>query len=295
MMMGSRKAPHFSFSKPPLQSGATPGIIEEPAKAMPVIRLQPDTLDAETARFSQVPLATPLFLNSVPKSGSHLVRNIFRMFVTPAQQYQAQFIQFGNLQQHLKAFDTSAPKLSWGHLLYTDASIIELKGVRKIILVRDPYGWVIARARFFLSEEFEGNVKQLRGGAITVPEFLNLMIFGIHQKAPSLREIYDFNAVAWLGTGATLVRYEDVIANLRAIDTPGARTYFAALLQHLGLEDLPPDWQERVRIGADPKHSGTARENLTGAGIELPATLPAEQRALVDYAVPGLRQLLGYK
>jgi hypothetical protein len=108
-------------------------------------------------------------------------------------------------------------------------------------------------------------------------------------------EIYDFNAVAWLGTGATLVRYEDVIANLRAIDTPGARTYFATLLQHLGLEDLPPDWQERVRIGADPKHSGTARENLTGAGIELPATLPAEQRALVDYAVPGLRQLLGYK
>ncbi|MFN9164174.1 MAG: hypothetical protein ACK6DM_15935 [Alphaproteobacteria bacterium] len=261
---------------------------------MPVIRLQPDTLDAETARFSQAPLQAPVFLNSVPKSGTHLVRNILRMFVAPEQQYQAQFIQFGNLSQHVKAFDPKAPKLSWGHLLYTDASIIELRGVRKLILVRDPYGWVIARARFFLSDEFEGNVKQLRGGAISVPEFLNLMIFGIHQKAPSMREIYEFNAVAWLGTGASLIRYEDVIANLRALDTPAARTYFASLLSHLGLQDLPPDWQERVRIGADPKHSGTARENLTGSGIELPSVLPDEQKALVDYAVPGLRKLLGY-
>ena len=261
---------------------------------MPVIRLQPDTLDAETARFAQQPLSAPVFLNSVPKSGTHLVRNILRMFVAPSQQYQTQFVQYGNLSQHLKAFDPKAPKLSWGHLLYTDASIIELRSVRKLILVRDPYGWVIARARFFLSDEFEGNVKQLRGGTITVPEFLNLMIFGIHQKAPPMREIYEFNAVAWMGTGATLIRYEDVIANLRALDTPAARTYFGDLLQHLGLKDLPPDWQERVRIGADPRHSGTARENLTGSGIELPSTLPDEQKALVDYAVPGLRKILGY-
>jgi hypothetical protein len=261
---------------------------------MPVVKLQPDTLDAETARYSQVPLKVPVFLNSVPKSGSHLVRNIFRMFVASEQQYQAQFIQFGNLQQHLKAFDPRAPKLSWGHLLYTDASVIELKGVRKLILVRDPYSWVIARARFFLSEEFEGNVKQLRGGAISVPEFLNLMIFGIHQKAPPLRELYEFNAVAWLGTGATLVRYEDVVAQLKQIDTPEAEAWFGNLLQLCGLASLPSDWRERVRIGADPKHSGTARENLTGTGIELPQVLPEQQKALVDYAAPGLRKILGY-
>lgn len=261
---------------------------------MPVVKLQPDTLDAETARFAQVPLKTPVFLNSVPKSGSHLVRNILRMFVASEQQYQAQFVQYGNLQQHLKAFDTRAPKLSWGHLLYTDASVIELKGVRKLILVRDPYSWVIARARFFLSDEFEGNVKQLRGGAISVAEFLNLMIFGIHQKAPPMRELYDFNAVAWLGTGATLIRYEDVISQLKQLETPEAEAWFANLLQLCGLASLPSDWRERVRIGADPKHSGTARENLTGTGIDLPQVLPDQQKALVDYAAPGLRRILGY-
>ncbi len=261
---------------------------------MPTIKLQPDTLDAETARYPQVPLKAPVFINSVPKSGSHLLRNIIRMFVATEQQYQTQFIQYGNLQQHLNAFDSRVPKLSWGHLLYTDASVIELQGVRKLVLVRDPYSWVLARARFFLSDEFEGNVKRLRGGAISVPEFLNLMIFGIYQKAPPLREIYDFNAVSWLGTGATLIRYEDVTAHVKQLDSSEAEAWFGKLLLHCGLESLPSDWRERVRVGADPKHSGTARENLTGSGIELPQVLPDQQKLLVDYAAPGLRKILGY-
>ena len=47
-------------------------------------------------------------------------------------------------------------------------------------------------------------------------------------------------------------------------------------------------------MGADRKHSGTARENLTGISIDLPDTLPERHRRMVDYAAPGLRQLLGY-
>ena len=46
-----------------------------------------DTLDAEVARFSQTPLAQPVLLNSVPKGGTHLLRNIVRMFVPVEQHY----------------------------------------------------------------------------------------------------------------------------------------------------------------------------------------------------------------
>src|SRR4028118_654706 len=123
---------------------------------MPVVSVKADTLDEENRRFGQVPLRQPLFLNSVPKSGSHLLRNIVRMFVPVEQQYSAQFIQWPNLQQHLQAFQPGSNHLSWGHLLFSDASAIELAGVRKILLVRDPYDWVLARARFFMSEEFSG-------------------------------------------------------------------------------------------------------------------------------------------
>jgi hypothetical protein len=261
---------------------------------MPVVKLQPDTLNAENAKFTQTPLSQPVFLNSVPKCGTHLLRNIFRMFVPVAQQYHHQFIQWGNLQQHLAAFDPRGPKFSWGHLLFSDASVIELKGVRTLVLVRDPYSWVLARARFFLSDEFKGNVDAMKGGAISVEQFMNLMIFGIYQKAPPLREIYDFNAASWLGTGAHLVRYEELVQNLRRLESPEAESYFRGLFAAFGIAELPADWRARVTIGADRQFSGTARENLTGLGVSIPDELPDAQKRLVDYAAPGLRALLGY-
>ena len=260
---------------------------------MPVVRMAPDTLNVENVKFAQVRLTKPVFLNSVPKSGTHLLRNIVRMFVPVEQQYKDQFIQWPNLKQHLQAFDPRMSFLSWGHLLYSDVSAIELKAARKLVLVRDPYTWVLARARFFLSDEFQGNIDHVKGGTITVDELLNLMIFGVHQKAPPLVEIYTFNAVAWMGTGAAMLKYEDVVAHLRKLDTPEAERYFSVLLDHCGIK-MPADWRERVRIGADRKFSGTARENLTGLALDIPDELPDVQKRLVDFAAPGLRAVLGY-
>ena len=260
---------------------------------MPRVTTKPDTLDAENRKFAQAPLKRHVFLNSVPKSGSHLLRNIVRMFVPIGQQYGVQFIQHPNLQEHLSAFE-GAPKLSWGHLLFSDAAAIELQGAKKIVLYRDPHSWVLARARFFLSDEFSGNIDHVKGGKITVPELLNLMIFGIYQKVPSMLDLYTHNAVAWLGVAHGVVKYEDLIANLKRLDTLAAEVYFRDLLALCGVDPVPDDWRERVRIGSDPRQSGTARENLSGLGIEIPAELPDLQKKLVDYIAPGLRQILGY-
>src|SRR3546814_18678068 len=92
---------------------------------MPEVLVKADTLDQENRRFAQAPLRQPVFLNSVPKSGSHLLRNIVRMFVPVDQQYGRDFIQWANLQQHRGAFDPARPLLSWGHMLLADASPIE--------------------------------------------------------------------------------------------------------------------------------------------------------------------------
>lgn len=262
---------------------------------MPRILVKPDTLDEENRKFVQMPLKQPVFLNSVPKSGSHLLRNIVRMFVPVEQQYQVQFIQHAILDDHVEAFDAAKSMLSWGHLLYSDASAIETSTARVINLVRDPYDWVLARTRFFLSDEFKGNADHLKDGSLTIEKLLNLMIFGIFRKTPSMAEIYNFNAAAWVGTGAYFVRYEDIIANLKQLDSDAAEGFFADLFQKCGIDPVPSDWRERVRVGSDRKQSGTARENLTGLDIEIPSVLPDAQKALVDYAVPGLRALLGYK
>jgi hypothetical protein len=260
----------------------------------PVIRTKPDTLDQDTERFAPAPLTQPLFLNSIPKSGSHLLRNILRMFVPLEQQYRAQFIQWPNLAQHLEAFDPSRNYMSFGHLFFADGSAIELAHVRKILLYRDPYDWVLARARFHLSDEFQGNLDYLKEGLIGADDLLSLMIFGIRPEVPSLKDMYELNVAGWLASDVFAVRYEDLLKHAQRPDTADSEAYFRQLLAAAGIMELPPDWQDRVRTGADRRQSSTARENLTGIRVELPSELPAKHKRLVDYAVPGLRQLLGY-
>ena len=264
---------------------------------MPRIIAKPDNLNEINKQFTQQKLETPIFLNSVPKCGTHLIRNIFRMFVPVEQQYHDMFIQIPVLRDHLAAFSKSHPKLSWGHLLFSDESAYAVHNVKQILVVRDPYDWVLARARFFLSDSFQGNIEHLKGPEFSVEQVLNMMIFGIYQKAPTLEDIFTNNGVAWLGTGVTLVRYEDLIENLNKIDSPEAELYFKNLLSNAGIENIPEDWKARVLAGSDRKQSGTARENLYGQGkiAGIPKELPDIQKKLVDYAVPGLRNILGYE
>jgi len=260
---------------------------------MPEVNVKADTLDAANRGFAQAPLRQGVFLNSVPKSGSHLLRNIVRMFVPVEQHYSRDFIQWPNLQQHRTAFDPARPQLSWGHLLFADASAIETAPARRILLYRDPYDWVIARARFFISEQFAGNMDHLKTGGLSVDELLTMMIFGLPGKAPSLNAIYELNAAAWLGARVHVVTYEELVRHIGDLESPAAAGFFAALLDACGI-DRPDDWRQRVAIGADPGQSGTARDNLTGVALDFPATLGARHRALVDYHAPGLRALLGY-
>ena len=270
-------------SATPCHAGPQP----PPTPAMPTVNLRADRLDEEAARFDQVPLTRPLFVNSVPKCGTHLLRNILRMFVPPAQHYARDFVQYPNLAQTQEAF--RQPLLSCGHLLFTDSTALVTAHVMRLLLVRDPYDWVLARARFFLSENFESDMAELRDPRLSLEDLLSLMIFGIYRKAPSLSETFSHNAAAWLPGVHLLVRFEDLKAAAGTLD----EAYFSRLLEACGIA-MPADWRERVRIGADPAHSGTARVNLSGVARSLPDSLPETHRRLVDYEAPGLRQLLGY-
>jgi hypothetical protein len=263
---------------------------------MPRIVAKGDNLNELNANFAQQRLLEPVFLNSVPKCGTHLVRNIMRMFVPVDQQYHKQFIQHAILKQHQVAFSEAMPHLSWGHLLFSDDAAIVLRHVHHIVQVRDPYKWVLARARFFLSDTFQGSLEHIKGGNVTVDEVMNMMIFGIHGKAPSMNEIFTHNAVSWLGTKIRILHFEDLLHHVRNIETDEAENFFANLLKDCAIEELPTDWRERIRVGSDREQSGTARENLAGGSdFEVPDELPDIQKELVNYAVPGLRKILGYE
>jgi hypothetical protein len=262
---------------------------------MPTIVIKADNLNELNKNYSQAPLRFPVFLNSVPKCGTHLLRNIIRMFVPVEQQYDKDFVQHAILRQHVRAFNPATPMLSWGHLFFSDAATIVLHETRKLLLVRDPHDWVLARARFFLSDTFQGSIEHLKGGRVTVDEVLNMMIFGVHEKMPNLQEIFLHNAVSWLGTAVVLLRYEELVSGLANLDSPAGESYFGTLLADCGIDVLPPDWRERVRVGSDRRQSGTARENLKGLAADVPGELPDMQKQLVEFAAPGLRRILGYR
>ncbi len=255
------------------------------------INLKPDTLNEENLKFEHKPLQQPLFLNSVPKCGSHLMKNIIRMFVPLEQQYQTQFVQHHILREHLGAFSDSRNFMSYGHLMFSDMTAVATGGTRHLLLVRDPYDWVLARGRFFISDEFQG-FELLKEGTLSLEAIMNMMIFGIMEKAPPLAALFSYNAIAWIGI-AHVVRYEELLAAVKDLENKKSETYFRSLLETCGI-DLPDDWRERVRIGSDRKQSGTARENLTGVNVEFPKALPDAQKAMVDMVAPGLREILGY-
>ena len=257
-----------------------------------IIRGKPDNLDQLGQRFARAKLTTPVFLNSVPKAGTHLIRNIFRMFVADEQHWKREFIQHAILRHSLPAFSAQTPHVSWGHLLFSDEAAIALRDVRHVVLVRDPYDWVLARARFYLSDEFEGPLQNVRGGAASVEDILNMMIMGVHNKVPSLADIYTFNAAAWMNGRARIVQYEALVDQVRDLGSKRAETFFRELMAFCDIA-LPDDWRDRVEVGSDRRESRTARENLK-TEVELPDVLPELQRRLVDFHAPGLRALLGY-
>lgn len=255
---------------------------------------RPDTLGAEVGKFQQAPLRQTAFLNSVPKCGTHLLRNIVRMFVPAQQHFDREFIQIPNLEQHKMALHPQRPMFSVGHLLFADISLMALKHANNVVLVRDPYDYVLARTRFNLSDQFDHpQQNHLKNGAVSVEQMMNLVIFGIPGRGPALREVFLFHAVAWMGTGVHVVRYEDIVANLKVLDTPEAEAFFRDLLGKFGVTAWPADWRERVRIGSDRNHSSTAREHLSSKQV-IPEVLPDTQKKLVEHMAPGLRELLGY-
>ncbi len=248
-----------------------------------------DNLNELNQKFVQAPLAEPAFLNSVPKCGTHLLRNIMRMFVPVAQQYHRAFIQLPLLRQHPEAFARNPPFLSWGHLLFTDDSAMALEHVHHVVLVRDPYDWVLARARFFLSDTFKGPVDHLKTGRASVEEVLNMMILGIHDKVPHMQEIFLHNAVGWLGTKARVVHYEELVQHLAQLDSAAAENYFPRIAA--GLRHQHAAW----RLARARHHRLRSQAERDGARKPQQDCHGRARRAAGDAATPGRPDRAGTK
>lgn len=251
------------------------------------------------AQFAPVELPSRVLLNSVPKCGTMMLRNIALSFAGPAVHHYP-FLVDHNLASHAPGLDNPAKKLFVGHVNWGHRTRGLVRDWRQVLLVRDPYDYALSQARFVHSDGFSGPFHDyVIENKVSFEDTLRFVIFGMNAPGvsfPSLAHNYTFNAVAWLGQ-ATLVNYETLIDAIAGLGIrPSADATILRLLSAMGIDNPPADWRERVKFGAERRWSATDRGNLTNGLDEsdIPKTLPREFRAMIDTVAPSLRATLGY-
>ena len=120
-----------------------------------------------------------------------------------------------------------------------------------------------------------------------------MMILGIPEKAPPLLTLYTYNAVAWLGTGVHLVRYEELVGSLDDLDGERGDRFSVRYSRLAGsnartIGESASAWAPTANKAVRP---GTISREST----MIPTELPQYLRKMIDFAAPGLRELLGYR
>lgn len=251
--------------------------------------------------FSHRPLTASFILNTVPKCGTVLFRNVLAMFVDPyAIHWPFQFAE--DAERAWPPQNAPVPCFFTGHVERTVRAAAALRGLPMVVVVRDPVAYVLSHATFLYSEETRrgGNWDAVFTQEHRLPfaDAVSLVIAGYRRpdgtEFVNVREAFIRYALAWAASGALLVRYEDMIEAVHDPDSPSSRAWLFRMLGHLGLTP-PDDWRQRLVVGSSRQFSATVRENQRHMqGITPQTLLTPAQDALLDTVAPGLRESLGY-
>ena len=243
------------------------------------------TLDEAHIRFTQASLSGSVLINSVPKCGTMLLRNILVMFV-PWEQISWPFITNDDLPE-----PPETPTCFTGHLKYSARSLKFARKTHHLVLVRHPHSQVLSYARFMWSRHWKDSSlgQFIREQEMTFDEVVRLTITGWqagNEIIDSPKGFFIHNAIAWSGQ-ATIVKYEELRKAVSELD----EDYFRRLLDAAGL-NLTADWRERVTVASDPEYSSTASGKFSTDDRKY---LTNEERALFESVAPGICKALGYR
>lgn len=247
-------------------------------------------------KFESTPLTQKIFLNSVPKCGTMLLRNIVLMF-TGVDEFYEPMLSTTNMDPLLTCPEV---KFFYGHVNCTPDSRAILSKFKHLVLVRDPYDYVAAYARFFYSEQLSTESelgKYIQLYKLTFDDVVPFVINGWNLRGedhPNIRDQFILNALLWLNDRVMLVKYEDIVANLRDLQSPQADQFFTDILSFLCIPK-PEDWRTRVIAGSDRAISSTSSEKIesNSPGLERKG-LNNFEKNIVNIVAPNLRSILGY-
>jgi hypothetical protein len=213
-----------------------------------------EALGASLRKHSRIPVRGRWFVNSHPKSGTHLLRNILLHFNTPEVYRDLVF------EQSLKAAldRAEADQIYMGHVAQAVFAKEPSRPTRTVVLLRHPCAIALALARAFYDvnttrpdhlymrehENFEWIVeKVVRGykceGVTSGP------------LAASLKEF----ALDWLPKVDFVLRFEELRARLKSSDED-LLAYLRPVLEAM-FDTVPEDAIQRIRAGGSETISAT--------------------------------------
>ena len=234
------------------------------AKFRDMAAAEKDAIES-AGRFVPVPPSGRVVLNSLPKSGTVLLRNIFLHFFGTEASEQAtlepgkieNFQTFEDLFKREKVFLTT-------HLpLYPQSSVFfrSMGDARMVVLIRDPLENSYSLARHLMrpgQHRFNKLSKYILETGTPFEEVVYYCIRGYGMGGGSVEGVVTryTHYVAWAGLGAKLVKYEDLLRAGRDLDADHAKAFFHDIADFLRFS-LPENWQNRVREAFAPEKSWT--------------------------------------
>lgn len=205
-----------------------------------------EALAASLDKFEALSPGYPVLINSAPKAGTHLLRNIVAHFA--GANCQEQFVMYDDIAT---TFPLPQPRIVVGHVPWCVDALLATRGLRQVLLVRDPVDVLVSLSRAaFAPHETRGDYVFAREN-LTLHEYMAMLVVGYDMGGvavgPFSRFLHEF-MIGWHGQDVFLMDFSELLA----LDQPRLRT----LLDFCGME-MPRDWRKRLEAAVAPSLSAT--------------------------------------
>ncbi|MDG5497432.1 hypothetical protein [Niveispirillum sp. BGYR6] len=222
-----------------------------------------DKFERSVLAFGPVNFANSVILNSVPKAGTHLLKNIIaHMIGLPHSNNFLDVYNFFDIWEN----SGENPVYYVGHLPFDLKIAKEIRNVKHLLLIRDPAQLIIAAAKAAFDPRIDRPDYRLIRSNFSLREYVVMLARGYQidgvSVAPFDQFLKDFMG-DWLCHDVAVVDFEAVIAMAKNPSSAKSQSSMEKIAGVFGF-DLPTDWADRIRSASNPGLSATFLPPLVG-------------------------------
>jgi len=256
------------------------------------MRTVDEALALSLEQFPGVGVSGLWFINSHPKSGTHLLRNILLHFNTP--EIYKDILLYDTVQAALQ--EPKPDQIYMGHVSYAEYDESPKGAMRSVLLLRHPGAIALALARAFYDRNSMRPDHLYMREHDSFEEIVRRVVSGYEYQELKFRSLASSLAqfsLDWIAEVDFVVRFEDIERHLRADDST-LTTWFGPILAEI-FGTLPTDAAQRIRAGAGGGISATYSRTAMSARDEFqPENVYDLLPAVQAQRLRGIASALGY-